>query len=158
MNVIFLDFDGVVNIPMWNRDENGKMKCRYNLPDDGSVNDFQAVQWVSEFCEKYKYSIVISSTWRSDGLEMCEGYLRARGLRKYVNVIGCTPDLWDKRRGDEITSWLNEHPNVTGYLIFDDECDMTIHMDRLVKCDTVVGFTLREFNQAKTLHDAFNKR
>ena len=71
MNVVFLDFDGVVNTPWWSRDESGDLKCKYNFPFDGKVNNWQAVQWVSEFCEKYNYDIVISSTWRKEGLKVC---------------------------------------------------------------------------------------
>lgn len=158
MNVVFLDFDGVVNTPWWSRDENGDLKCKYNFPFDGKVNNWQAVQWVSEFCEKYNYSIVISSTWRKEGFEICADCLIKGGLRPKVDIVGRTPDLWDKPRGDEITSWLKSHPEVTGYLIFDDDSDMTVYMDRLIKCDSVVGFTQREFNFAKTLHEAFNNR
>jgi hypothetical protein len=74
-----------------------------------------------------------------------------------VEVIGNTPDLYDSKRGDEISAYLKEHPEVTNYLIFDDDADMTIHMNRLVKCDGLVGFTLREYTHAETLHNAFNK-
>lgn len=61
--VIFLDYDGVVNIPKW-ENRNGKWHCRYSNVLDGKVNDEQAVQWVSEFCQKYGFGIVVSSTWR----------------------------------------------------------------------------------------------
>lgn len=45
--VIFLDYDGVVNTPMWDTD--GK-HCSYAHPGDNKVNNFQAVQWLSEAC------------------------------------------------------------------------------------------------------------
>ena len=156
MNVIFLDVDGVVNIPLWHIDEQGQYKCRYNFPEDGLVNSFQSAQWVSEFCEKFNYKVVISSTWRKDGLGICKDCLYNGGLRKSIDIIDTTPILDNKHRCDEITEWLSQHPEVTGYLIFDDESDVTIHIDRLVKCDTVVGFTLRKYNTAETLHYAFN--
>ena len=60
--VLFLDYDGVVNTPMWN--EKGTI-CRYNMPKDGKVNNFQAVQWISEFCQKFHFQIVVTSTWRT---------------------------------------------------------------------------------------------
>ena len=50
--VVFLDYDGVVNRKMWTRLKTGWV-CRYGYPEDGCVNDVQAVQWVSEFCEKW---------------------------------------------------------------------------------------------------------
>lgn len=63
MNVVFLDYDGVVNTPMWNADGT---RCSFGFPQDNKVNNFQCVQWVSEFCQKFNYSIVVSSTWRLD--------------------------------------------------------------------------------------------
>lgn len=154
MNVIFLDFDGVVNTLMW-KCRNGKYSCEYNFPEDGSVNNYQAVQWVSEFCQEYGYSIVISSTWRNDGLDVCKKCLVNGGLREGIKVIGVTPIL-NKQRGDEISAWLKENPEVNGYLIFDDDRDMTVHMDRLVLCDSFVGFGLDQYSEAVTLHCALN--
>ena len=61
--VVFLDYDqdGVVNTSMWN----GKgTRCTYNFPSDNKVNNFQAVQWLSEACQKFHYDIVVTSTWR----------------------------------------------------------------------------------------------
>lgn len=150
MNVVFLDFDGVVNIPYWSYDETDKLVCRFNSSSDGKVNNFQACQWVSEFCERYDYKIVVSSIWRNFDDNYAK-YLYNGGLRKNIEVIGRTP-YGDKQRGDEITEWLSKHPEVENYLIFDDDSDMTIHMDRLVKCDSYVGFTLRELNKAEEIH------
>ena len=56
LNVVFLDYDGVVNTPMWEL-RDGKWKYRHHQTYDGKVNNQQAVQWVSEFCEKYGYDI-----------------------------------------------------------------------------------------------------
>jgi hypothetical protein len=155
MNIVFLDFDGVVNIPYWQKDENGKLRSRFNFPRDGIVNSYQAVQWVSEFCERYNYSIVVSSTWRMGKFDYRK-CLYDSGLREHIKVLGATPVIWDADRGDEITEYLKQHPEIENYLIFDDDEDMTVHMDRLVKCDGVVGFTLREYNYAESFHFAFN--
>jgi hypothetical protein len=166
MNVIFLDYDGVVNTPQWEKLSNGKHKCRYNFPEDGKVNDFQAVQWVSEFCQKYGYSIVVSSTWRTEpNYKEC---LINGGLRDGIKILGRTVDL-NGCRGDEIATYLKEHPEITGYLIFDDETDMSCYfaenkqytcknLDRLVECKSDKGFKESEFNCAETLHNAFNAK
>ncbi len=75
--MFFLDYDGIVNTPLWSAD--GK-KCTFGYPFDNKVNNFQCVQWVSEFCEKYNYSIVVSSTWRlHNNYQEC---LQNGGLRK----------------------------------------------------------------------------
>ena len=59
MNVVFLDYDGVVNTPMWDAD--GK-HCRFNYSRDNKVNNFQAVSWLNRLYEDYKYDIVVTST------------------------------------------------------------------------------------------------
>lgn len=149
MNVIFLDYDGVVNTPMWAL-RDGEWRCSFNFPHDNAVNNLQAVQWVSEFCEKYGYSIVVSSTWRhEDNYKEC---LINGGLRPGIEIIGKTPYITCGQRGDEIGKWLADHPDVDQYLIFDDDTDMTVHKDRLVKCDTGSGFLFPEFQRAEELH------
>lgn len=155
MRVIFLDFDGVVNTPMW-ENRNGKLRCGYGFPKDGKVNNWQAVQWVSEFCQEFGYSIVVSSTWRKDGWETCERCLKNGGLREGIDVVGVTPVSKTGYRGEEIKAWLCAHPDVDGFLIFDDDEDMEPFPDRLVKCRGDVGFMMDEHTRAKMLHDAFN--
>ena len=155
MKVIFLDYDGVVNMPAWSyKDEDG-WTCGFNFPEDNMVNNLQAVQWLSEFCQRYDYSIVVSSTWRTDS-NYKECLINA-GLRDGIEILGRTPGLgFGAMRGDEISAWLKDHPEVDGYLIFDDDSDMTVHMDRLVKTRTDIGFMEMEFIQAIQLHEAFN--
>ena len=117
--VIFLDYDGVVNTPMWN--EKGT-SCRYGWPSDGKVNNFQAVQWVSEACKKFHYDIVVTSTWRlSEDYKEC---LINGGLREGIEILGKTdhltvPEGWS--RGHEIQKYLDEHPEINYFMILDDE-------------------------------------
>lgn len=153
-NVIFLDFDGVVNTPLW-EEKDGKFTCNYGYPSKGKVNDWQAVQWVSEFCEKYGYSIVISSTWRFNPERAIQCLING-GLRKGIEILGCTPRLDGKTRGDEIEEYLITHPEIKHFLIFDDDTDMGKYMDYLVQCDSANGFKENEYNAAVTLHKAFN--
>lgn len=156
MNVVFLDYDGVVNIPMWVR-RGDLWECKYNFPSDGRVNSDQCVQWVSEFCERAGYDIVVSSTWRDD--PNYKEFLWKAGLRPSIKILGKTPHSRTYMRGDEITLWLEKHPEVENYLIFDDDADMTCHMEHLVQCKTSSGFRLEEYTQAMRLHEYFqNKR
>lgn len=149
--VVFLDYDGVVNTPMWNE---AGTECRYGMPYDNKVNNFQAVQWVSEFCQKYGYSIVVTSTWRVD--KNWKECLINGGLREGVEVIDRVPIMHD--RGEEILSWLFDHPEVQHWLIFDDDTyDLSSNQYiRCVKTRPDVGFMEDDFNQAVVLHKAFN--
>lgn len=120
--IAFVDFDGVVNTPMWN--EKGTSSS-YNFPSDGKVNNYQAVQWLSEFCKKCKYDIVVTSTWRSHGnYKEC---LINGGLREGIQVLDKTDDLSrehpypEKTRGWEVKKYLEDHPEIKYYVIIDDE-------------------------------------
>ena len=151
MNILFLDYDGVVNTPRFEKDETGKWICRYGNPLDGKVNDTNAVQWVSEFCEKYGYKIVVSSSWRSD--PKYADYLRNAGLRESIDIIGRTP-VRHTTRGEEITEWLNTCGyEVENYIIFDDDNDMNEHIDHLIQ-PTQNGFGVTEFSDAVIKHNS----
>lgn len=150
MNVVFLDYDGVVNTPMWNADGT---RCSFGFPQDNKVNNFQCVQWVSEFCQKFNYSIVVSSTWRlDDNYKEC---LINGGLRNGIEILGRTPCLSGENRGAEIQKYLTDHPEITNFLIFDDDTDMGDLIDRLVECNPNIGFGLTELCKAQRLHEKF---
>lgn len=155
-NVVFLDYDDVVNTPMWKSD--GKdWFCKYNFPEDNCVNNEQAVQWVSAFCEKYGYSIVVSSTWRYfDNYKEC---LLNGGLRPGIKIDGCTPIL-DSDRDTEICEYLKANPDITGYLIFDDipKSFFKHHRGRVVHCGGHSGFGESEYYLACELHHKYNSK
>lgn len=151
MNVVFLDYDGVVNTPMW--DEEGK-HCSFAFPQDNKVNNFQCVQWVSEFCQKFGYSIVVSSTWRLDSnYKEC---LINGGLRDGIEILGRTEHLYSTR-GYEIKKYLEQHPEIEYFLIFDDDADMDELIDHLIECDASIGFGRNEYHKAERLHEHFLK-
>lgn len=152
-NVVFLDYDGVVNTPMWSPD--GKI-CSFGFPSDNKVNNFQCVQWVSEFCQKYGYSIVVSSTWRFDS--NYKDCLINGGLRSGIEILGRTPCMHGETRGAEIKQYMLEHPEIANFLIFDDETDMDDLIDHLVKCDSSIGFGENELHRAEILHEKMTRR
>lgn len=149
INVLFLDYDGVVNTPMWNEDGT---HCSFATR---VVNNFQACQWVSEFCKKYDFKIVVTSTWRvSDDYKEA---LYKGGLRQSIEVIDRTPVL-RRQRGEEIQDWLDKHPEVEKFIIVDDDSDMCHLMNHLLKTDCYVGFTMRSFEEAEALYKKLYER
>lgn len=148
VRVLFLDYDGVVNTPMWNEDGT---KCRYNFPSDGKVNNFQAVQWVSEFCKKFAYHIVVTSTWRLDNnYKEC---LINGGLRNGIEILGRTESLNNKCRGEEIKLYLEAHPEIESYIIVDDEDDILEEQRPFfVETDGYFGFGLADTNKCERIH------
>ena len=151
MKVIFLDYDGVVNTPIWNE----KGKCGYNFPNDGKVNNYQAIMWVNELCKKTSAKIVVSSTWRY----CCEDVsyqdcLYNAGLNKDIEMIGCTDWLGNTTRTEEIETYLESHKEIEKYVILDDE---KVNNKNFVKCNPNYGFGIEEFYKALDILEGNNE-
>lgn len=139
---------------MWN--EEGTV-CSYGWSKQGKVNNFQAVQWLSEACQKFGYDIVVTSTWRFwDNYKEC---LINGGLRKGIEVLDKTPSIRDVPRGAEIKAYLDEHPEIQYYVIVDDEADMLPEqMGHFIMTNGDTGFNLSEFKRFEEIFNADNKR
>lgn len=150
--VVFLDYDGVVNTPMWH-EKDGKFVCTYAF--EHAVNNYQAVQWLSEFCLKYGYDIVVTSTWRKDP-DYAQCLINA-GLRDGIKILGRTKEIrglddYYRDRGHEVDDYLKEHPEITDYLIIDDEDCFLDHQKKFfIKTRDDVGFNEADFIKAKKI-------
>ena len=152
--ICFVDYDGVVNTPMWNTE--GTV-CSYGFPKQGKVNNFQAVQWLSEACQKFGYDIVVTSTWRlEDNYKEC---LINGGLRKGIEVLGRTDRIRGVPRGTEIKKYIDAHPEIQYYVIVDDESDMLPEqMSHLIITNGDTGFNLSDFKKFEEIFKADNKQ
>lgn len=108
MKVLFLDVDGVLNSEAW--------FSRHKDPAWNEV-DPAAVALVNDVLENTGAKLVLSSTWRLVAVARDE--LRAAGLP----IAGATPRIDTNNRGEEIRAWLDNHPGVTHFAIFDDDSD-----------------------------------
>jgi hypothetical protein len=105
--------------------------------------------------------VVISSSWRRGLSKDYLGlYLKCFGLT--AEVIGSTPtdlhcreeyvqlheEFGHTMRGWEIQEWLKGHPEVSSYVILDDESDMGSLMPRLVQTSFEVGLTQAHVDRA----------
>lgn len=125
MKVIFLDIDGVLNVCYPEHDEYGRI-FHPNFVDN-----------LKRVIDETGAKIVISSTWRYGGLQRMKDLWEKRNLPG--EVIDITPDCNDLfnegsfvfldqiERGHEVEYWLNEHPEVERYVIFDDDNDFLPH-------------------------------
>ena len=140
MKVVFLDYDGVVNTPMWDREGH----IDYNHPSNGKVNNYQAIMWLNELLCKTGASIVVTSTWRfcCHKDKTYQDCLYNAGLKEKYKILGCTPVFgYPMRRKDEIEQYLNDHPEIDNFVILDDEY---VYDGHLVQCDPYYGFGYRE--------------
>lgn len=142
MNIIFLDYDGVVNSLIF---VPNKEKPYFNFPHHNKVNNYQAVRWLEMLCREFDAKIVVTSTWRlSENYKEC---LYNGGLSREIEILGRTDNLGGKRIF-EIQKWLNEHPNVDKYVILDDD---KIKDKHAVKTETYNGFLWSDYEKAKLI-------
>lgn len=133
--LIFLDVDGVLNsTTYWKSLDEEEKYSMFHL-------DRNAIKKLKRIVDKTGAEIVVSSTWRkfNEDMQMLVTRLSAYGL----SVMGKTPVLYNKERGDEISAWFESNPDFKDavYVILDDDADMNVHMDRLVKTDYRYGLT-----------------
>ena len=151
MKVIFLDFDGVITT----------LKSKYKLDSD-------ALSLLGKIINSTDAKIVISSSWRQRTLDSTIKALqdtsdfRLNGIVfPFIDrIVGITDRIYgvaltDKEkhisllRGVEIREWLHEHPEVTNYVILDDDSDMLLEQaNHFVKTDTYEGLTNKNVEQA----------
>ena len=134
-NILFLDFDGVVNTPLLDaKSQSWKM----NFPSDGCVNNKEAVALISKFCKAFDFNIVVTSDWRLDRANTWRQCLHNSGLDSSVQIVGNTPNLWctslEFGRGHEIKQWLSEHPEVKNFIIIDDDVTEMLDEQRPLYC------------------------
>lgn len=147
MKVIFLDIDGVLNVISQGHDEYG------------GIFHPHLVENLKTIIEATGARIVISSSWRKSGLSIMQEMWIKRSLPGIV--IDTTPLLqvfknttnfqffngerqkkptppfrgYSIPRGSEIAYYLDCHPEITNYVILDDDTDMLYEQrNNFVQC------------------------
>jgi hypothetical protein len=101
--VIFLDIDGVLN--------------RSGSESDRHTIDPTLLDRFNRLVAALDARVVLVSTWRHEQ----GGARRAHDLS--VPFEDVVPDLRPRSRGDEVRAWLSSHPDVTRFVILDDDDD-----------------------------------
>jgi hypothetical protein len=151
--IIFCDWDGVLKT-VASMIYNNRMKL-LGLTDIPTHESFDPIA-----CSNLEYileelpdvQLVVSSTWRKNhNLEALKKILEVNHVLS-SRMIGVTTVDKDGYRGREIEDYLIEHPEVTEFVIIDDDSDMEPYMDRLVQTDSRNGFT---FSDAEKVIEMF---
>ncbi len=129
MKVIFLDIDGVLNHEnhykwLMETDEPTPLQQVYPYSEFNP----ESCKILNRIIDETGAKIVLSSSWRLDGINRINSLFKHFGLPRLYDI---TPSLCERFgslcRGKEIDKWLNEHPEVTKYVILDDDTDMEEH-------------------------------
>jgi len=108
MNILFLDIDGVLNIPINTHSHNG-------LPLQEIF-----VERLNKIVEKVNPFLVVSSTWRKGkSVEKLRELFEERGFVHKKRIIGKTPVLNNKERSEEIKKWIKQN-DVEKFAVLDD--------------------------------------
>lgn len=166
MNIIFLDIDGVLNTLQisdkpfesnFGQVSRDGYYYQYCMPEDLEVSNKQSVMWLNKLCEETNSKIVITSTWRMgvNGLRCTKKALYNSGLHKDIDILGFTPIIHNATfniRGNEIKMYLNDNPEISNYVILDDDKDMLPEqMFHLVKVNSDYGFGFPDYIKAKEI-------
>ena len=139
MKYLFLDIDGVLNT---GRYQNLLMESGLHFfDDDGALFDPVAIENLKYIVEMTSAKIVLTSTWRMDGIDAMREMWERRRMPSYI--YGITPhsltrfadidthNEWSKHavgsRGMEVNEWLCRNAKVANaYAILDDEDDFLL--------------------------------
>ncbi len=158
--IIFLDIDGVLNSRTFYAARQGMPKSMLTCTDDRiQPFQFREIDTVPLALLKYLVdqtgaNIVISSTWRmgQDPLWFRLLFYRKGIEFKNDTIIGKTPVIPGKVRGDEIKSWIDENEFTGKYIIIDDDSDMLPEQKPFfVQTTHKLGFTWDEYEKSLAL-------
>ena len=102
-NILFLDFDGVLNLDINNY--SGNLYAKIPMKN------------LNKFCLENEFKIVVISSWRKS-LNYKE-ILYESGLDTRIEILGAT-DVLEKDRESEVIDYLEKHQNINKFIILDD--------------------------------------
>lgn len=154
MNIIFLDVDGVLNSIDHAKkvyEETLRAHSGYEYPFDP-----ECLERLQKLVEKTDARIVITSTWRKteEGKRVLQNILEQYDLAN--RVIGYTPIL-NKKRGEEIKSFLETLNVEASYIILDDDDDMEELTPYLILTSMKTGLTEEKMMEGMQKLKKFSK-
>ena len=149
--LLFLDFDGVINVPY----APGTPEVEKAM--QGLTDDFfrpEMVKRINCLCQEYGLSVVITSSWRYSGMHYCIDHLFRAGFDQRIAIEGMT-DINDPlfRREEEIYRYLRGAKDVGAFLILDD-IPMEFLGDYAVCTDFEIGYDETCDKRARDLLEA----
>lgn len=116
MKVIFLDIDGVLNC------SGSKSSMVLENGETYLGIDKHKILRLKEIVDRSGAKIVLISTWRLHLYknDRVDKYMRQRFKKYGIEIYSCV-DYIEHNRGSGIHLWLLKHPDVTDWVVLDDE-------------------------------------
>ena len=106
MKVIFLDIDGVLSGLEY------QMSAKENPP----LIDVTRLEILKEIIDRSGARVILSSSWKKAWTKNCDFDCVFQNAG--IEIYDTTPVLGKKK--DEISAWLNTHPETEAFVILDD--------------------------------------
>ena len=157
--IIFLDFDGVLNTAR----NIARLRAEGKpLSDEfGYLFDAEAVANLQTIIEQTDAEIVVSSSWKFEGLERMRQLWQARRLPgKLLDItpdyLGCVGEIDPSNpdsfvgKGNEIKTWLEQHATADcRYVILDDMPDvLASQRENFIPINDECGITAADAQRA----------
>lgn len=159
--IIFLDIDGVLNSNFWNESHQKEIS-------DGKLIDEEKVRVLAQLVKRTGAEIILHSGWRfwfdseMNPLRPEAAKLAGMFSKEGLVIAGVTPDLTTEEirrtkkfsfvKADEILLWLEEHSDVSSWVVLDD---LDLHNDHIekhqVRTDQTVGLTSEDIAEAEKI-------
>lgn len=135
VNILFLDYDGVVALD-------------FDIEAFRSVFDRRCLENVNRLCREFDLKIVVSSSWRNES--DYQDMLRDNGLGPDIEILGKTPELYIGRE-KEILAYLKEHINIDRFIILDDTPLTELKAYHVQTSFSEGGFNDEKYEEARRL-------
>ena len=145
VNIIFLDFDGVLNSEQSHVYYHRHVKSTSIFDTHFCPIAMSNLNYIFENVKNTK--IVISSSWRKgSNLNKLKKLLSDNGFLFPELIIDVTPAFDSGYRADEIIEWLDNYgpKKINKVFILDDDRDMYGIMENLIQIDSSIGLTIKD--------------
>lgn len=143
--ILFLDIDGVLNSEEYFKNCN-------NSRENFSRFDPSSVSLIKSLIEEFSLKIVISSTWRYGAVDRLMHELKKNKLLDNLYHDWFTPVIHPAHRGTEVKLWLDLHPEVSDYVIIDDDNNILEEQkNNYVKTSLHLGMNNEHYNRVRAI-------
>lgn len=136
MKIIFCDFDGVINSRQffYKQKSSGILLIQH----ESEMFDLAALERLNKILVETGARIVVSSTWRSKGVEKLKDLFVFCGFPLISERIVDVTEISSKSRGQQIQNWL-KNKEINSYCILEDDPDSDMLEENLVQTKYETG-------------------
>lgn len=146
---MFLDFDGVIHVfyVQGTSQYEAAMKRMKSKPD---FIDPESLANVDAVVGEFDMDVIISSSWRYNGLDYCRKYLQKSGMKHADHIVDTTQDEQFLDRRIEIAEYLITHPIYSGFVVLDDII-MKEFEGSYIRINPTIGFNEERYQHTRRI-------